>query len=154
MNRTEKEQILAALKERDGYRCMLPGCTRPFTEDDKPTIDHWNPFSISRDGSLANLRLMHFTCNNLKGNTVPNADGSITITRSIKIPKQKRPELCDTCMSGRILLDGENCDDCGSGPQPRRFPTAYKRKPKNCSHSGREHCWSCVTGFVRRIEVA
>lgn len=154
MNRKEKEQIMAALIERDGYRCMMPGCTRPFTEDDKPTIDHWIPFSISRDGSLGNLVLMHFSCNNLKGDTIPNEDGTITIIRRTRIPKEARPELCDTCMSGRLLLDGEYCPDCGSGPQPAMFPTAYKKKPKNCSHAGREHCWACVTGLVKRVELS
>lgn len=153
MNKKEKERIVAALIERDGYRCMLPGCTRPFNADDKPTIDHWVPFSVSKDGALTNLVLMHFSCNNIKGNTIPNEDGSLTVLRRVRIPKLARPELCDTCMSGRILLEGERCPDCGSGPQPRRFPTAYKRKPKNCSHSGIEHCWLCVTGFVKRVEV-
>jgi len=153
MNRKEKEQIVAALIERDGYRCMMPGCTRPFTDEDPHTIDHWIPFSVSKDGSLANLVLMHFSCNNLKGDTIPNEDGTITIVRRTRIPKEARPELCDTCMSGRLLLDGERCPDCGSGPQPAMFPTAYKKKPKNCSHAGREHCWACVTGLVKRVEV-
>lgn len=153
MNKQVKEQLIVALIERDGYRCMMPGCTRPFTDDDKPTIDHWIPRSISGDESLANLVLMHFSCNNIKGDTIPNPDGTIDIIRRVRIPKQARPELCATCMSGRILLDGEQCPDCGSGPQPFRYPTAYKRKPKNCSHEGREHCWACVTGLVKRKEI-
>lgn len=153
MNKKAKEQIVAALIKRDGFRCMMPGCTKPFTDEDRPTIDHWIPFSVSGDESLENLVLMHFACNNIKGNTIPNSDGTIDIVRRTKIPKQARPKLCETCMSGRLLLDGEVCPDCGSGPQPPRYPTAYKRKPKNCSHSGREHCWSCVTGFVKRVEI-
>lgn len=150
MNKAEKERILSALIERDGYRCMMPGCTRPFTQEDKPTIDHWNPKSIFGDESLSNLRLMHFVCNNLKGNIVPNPDGTITLNRFAKLPKQERPGLCELCMSGRLLLDDETCPVCGSGPQPKRFPTAYKRKPKNCAHSGREHCFMCVIGFIER----
>jgi hypothetical protein len=150
MNREQKEQIIAALKKRDGFRCQFPGCAKPFTEADRPTIDHWYPKSISGDESLDNLKLMHFACNNIKGDTIPNSDGTLTILRRVKIPKRTRPKLCETCISGRILLDGEICPDCGSEPQPRRFPTAYKRKPKNCSHSGREHCWACVCGFVER----
>jgi hypothetical protein len=153
MNREAKERIIAALKERDGYRCMMPGCTRPFADDDRATIDHWYPYSIFKNESLDNLCLMHFSCNNRKGDTVPNPDGTIDIIRRTRIPKQARPELCATCMSGRILLEDELCPDCGSGPQPRSFPTAYKRKPKNCSHEGREHCWACITGLVKRKEI-
>ena len=152
MNKQIKAELIIALSTRDGYRCMMPGCTRPFTAYDKPTIDHWNPKSVSGDESLGNLVLMHFSCNNIKGDTIPNADGTIDIVRRTRIPKQARPELCETCMSGRWLLDGELCPDCGSGPQPVRYPTAYKRKPKNCPHSGRYSCWMCIVGFIKRSD--
>jgi len=154
MNKAIKREIVSVLTARDGYTCQFPGCTKPFTAEDPPTIDHWMPRSISGDERIENLKLMHFECNNLKGNIVPNADGTITITRIPKLPKAARPHLCEDCMSGRILLEGERCVSCGSGPQPVKFPTAYKRKPRNCSHAGKEHCWYCTLGFVERRELA
>lgn len=33
------------------------------------------------------------------------------------------------------------------------LPTsAYRRKPKNCPHAGRFHCWACVLGFEERLD--
>jgi len=150
MNKTERQQTIAVLKKRDGWKCFFPGCTKPFTEEDPPTIDHWMPRHAGGTDHIDNFRLMHFVCNNIKGNTVPNPDGTLDIIKQAKLPKAQRPELCTLCMSGRLLLEGEICPDCDSGPQPRAFPTAYKRKPKNCSHSGKEHCWMCHLGFIER----
>lgn len=152
MNKVIKEEVVAALRKRDGFRCRFPGCTKPFTKEDPPTIDHWIPFSVSGDNSIKNLRLMHFKCNNLKGDTIPNPDGTITIVRRTKVPKLPRPILCQLCMSGRLLLVGETCELCGSGPQPVKYPSAYQRKPKNCPHSGVYHCWHCTLGFVARTD--
>lgn len=152
MNRDIRNKIIEELKERDGYRCFFPGCQKPFTKSNPPTIDHWLPWSVGFDSSIDNLRLMHRDCNNKKGNTVPNNDGSLTFTKKkhIKVP---RPEICEECFSGRILLIGETCWSCGSGPQPKKFPTAYKKKPANCSHSGRDHCWWCFLGFIKRRDL-
>jgi hypothetical protein len=154
MNKKIRQEVIDALIARDGYRCMFPGCELPFTEDDPPTIDHWNPFSVSRDETLENLVLMHFKCNNIKGDTVPNIDGTLTVAaRRIKVPKIRRPEVCNACMAGRILLEGEECPVCGSGPQPPVFHTSMKKKPKNCPHSGPYWCMHCCIGLIPRRDL-
>lgn len=150
MNRKVRAAIVDALIARDGYVCQFPGCTRPFTSEDPPTIDHWIPRSVSGDDTLSNLRLMHRECNNTKGDSIPNPDGTLSLVKAVSIVRQPRPSLCDTCMSGRILLVGEKCPDCKSGPQPAGSPTAYKKNPKNCTHSGYDHCWLCHVGLVER----
>lgn len=152
LNKAARDQVVARLVKRDGNRCMFPGCTKPFTDINKPTIDHWLPWSLYRDSSFKNLRLMHQFCNNKKGDIIPNNDGSLTLKRARTV-KKARPRLCEECLSGRILLEGEVCLVCGSGPQPSRFPTAYKKKPKNCSHSGNDHCTWCFLGFIERVPV-
>lgn len=129
MHKNAKTQIISALIDRDGYKCMFPGCTKPFTKDDPPTIDHWYPKSIFHDESLENLRLMHCQCNNLKGDTVP--------------------ELCTECKSDRIESD-KNCAQCQK-KHTKKFSAAYRRKPKSCTHSGKYSCWMCIVGFVQRI---
>jgi len=153
MNKHERQQIILTLIDRDGYKCAFPGCIRPFSEEDPPTIDHWIPRDAGGQDVISNYKLMHFVCNNIKGNSIPDPDGTIDLNKRIKLPKAQRPELCTLCMSGRLLLVGELCPDCGSGPQPRAFPTAYKKKPKNCKHSGNDHCWLCVVGLVPRMEL-
>lgn len=149
-SREVRQQIIDFLAERDGYFCFI--CKDLFKEDEFPTIDHWYPLSAGGTWHLDNLRLAHSCCNGRKGSIIPNADGTITWpTRERKHPKLPRPEHCGHCESGRLLLIGETCELCGSGPQPSLFPTAHKKKPKNCSHSGQDHCWHCVLGFVERI---
>lgn len=149
MNRDIRNKIIETLRDRDGYSCKFPGCKKPFTKTNPPTIDHWIPWSVASDSSIDNLKLMHKDCNNKKGNVVPNSDGTLTFNkkRSIKMP---RPKICQECYSGRILTIGETCEVCGSGPQPQKFPTAYKKKPANCSHAGQDHCWWCFLGFIKR----
>lgn len=152
MNKIARNEVIEALTKRDGYRCFFPGCDRPFTEEDPPTIDHWMPFSIYFDNSLENLRLMHFECNNCKGDIVPKEDGSIDLTKKSKAPKLPRPEVCQACNSGRLLNVDETCSVCGSVAQPIIYPQSKKRKPKNCDHA-EFHCWMCVLGFETRKEV-
>lgn len=155
MNKKVKNEIIAELIKRDGFKCMFPGCTLPFTQEDPPTIDHWNPLSIFGDESLENLRLMHFKCNNKKGNSVPNPDGTLNIiNRQPRSIRQKRPTLCNLCLSGRILIKGEVCPVCGSGPQPPVFHTAMKRIPALCPHVGEYWCRHCCIGIIPRREMS
>lgn len=148
-NRGVRTQIIEILKKQYGYFCFL--CNGPFSKDEEPTIDHWYPQSAGGTWHISNLRLAHAYCNNKKGSIIPNADGTIDWpVREPKAKKVPRPEICNHCESGRILLIGETCEFCGSGPQPRMFPTANKKKVKNCTHSGIDHCWNCVLGFVER----
>lgn len=148
-NKLVRTQIIEFIAQRDGFHCFI--CKKNFAKGEDPTIDHWIPQSAGGTWKLENLRLAHSCCNSKKGSIIPNADGTITWPdrppRSIRI---KRPDQCNHCESGRILLVGEICELCGSGPQPATFPTAHKKKPKNCSHTGQDHCWHCVLGFVKR----
>lgn len=156
-----REEIILAIESRDGLNCFL--CKKPFSKDAnndlfEVTIDHWYPQSIGfaqgwsyeQVNDLSNLRKAHRPCNALKGDLIPNDDGTLpkrpVKERSIKGP---RPPSCDTCMNGRILLLGEFCPDCNSGPQPRAFPKTLQKIPKECDHSS-FHCWMCVIGHIPR----
>lgn len=159
-----REEIILAIEARDGVDCFL--CKRPFSKDVnnelfEVTIDHWYPQSIGfaagwsyeEVNDLSNLRKAHRPCNAKKGDLIPFPDGTLperpVKERSIKGP---RPVSCDTCMNGRILLLGEICPDCYSGPQPRAFPKTLQKIPKECDHSF-YHCFMCVIGFYDRKPV-
>lgn len=148
-----KEETIAALIERDGNRCMFPGCDKPFDSGNHMiTFDHIYPqYLAKRDGwtraqtdALDNLQLMGKTCNAIKGHQLPDENGEFRVNvREPKVTKGPRPELCQLCFSGRLLMLGEECPDCGIGPQPARWPGSLQRKPKECNHSD-THCWVCV----------
>lgn len=151
----ERKDIITLLSKRDGPDCFL--CKKPFL-DDEITLDHWQPksvafaagWSVEQVNDLSNLRLSHRECNAAKGDLVPNSDGTLPErpkkTRALKVP---RPTSCDTCMNGRILLLGEICPDCSSGPQPIAFPKTLQRIPRECDHV-KFHCWMCVIGHIPR----
>jgi len=153
MNKKTKDVVVAQLIKRDGYKCMFPGCILPFSIEDPPTIDHWNPLSIFGDESIENLRLMHFKCNNKKGNIVPNEDGTLSLVVRRPKSKQRRPMVCNLCLSGRILMKGETCPLCRSGPQPPIFHTSMKKPPVNCPHSGDYWCRHCCIGIIPRKDI-
>lgn len=149
-----RQETIDLLRKRDGYVCMFPGCDEALSESGKHmvTVDHIYPqFLAKADGwtyaqinDLSNLQLMGKTCNARKGHLLPDANGNYDVKPvEIKIPKADRPAICDTCYSGRILLLGEECYDCGSGPQPARWPTSLQKRPKDCDHST-FHCFMCV----------
>lgn len=152
-----RQETIAKLREIWGPNCFL--CGNPFASDSDITIEHWLPqvegkrrgWSYDKINHIDNLRLAHKPCNSAKGDIVPNEDGTLperpVKARAIKLP---RPERCETCENGRLLLIGELCDDCGSGPQPRSAPRATQKSPKECSHSGVDHCWMCFIGHVPR----
>lgn len=153
-----REERVAFLRARDGDFCKHPVCGKPldFTlvEEDSPgrnavTIDHWHPQAHGGGWEYDNLKLMHKSCNQLKGDMVPYADGTLPERKASNFRRRAekrsgRLEVCDTCMSGRKLGFQEICDDCGSGPQPESFPTIYKLKPKDCPHAGPWWCWACT----------
>lgn len=158
LSRQETIDILAA---RDGFVCMFPGCEQPYTEQGRMmvTLDHIYPQALARrDGwtneqinSVDNLQLMHKSCNARKGHLLYDENGNLPtkIKEAKAVPKSERPAVCETCFSGRILLIGEECPDCGSGPQPAVAPAALQRTPKECDHST-FHCWMCFLDFVPR----
>lgn len=149
MTRAEAE---AFLKNRDGNRCMFPGCEKALDDEkDINTFDHIYPQFLAKQAGwtraqiddISNLQLMHKTCNAVKGHQLPDENGRFRVVkREPKVVKGPRPEICDTCFSGRILLPGEECPDCGIGPQPAKYPASLQRKPKDCDHST-FLCWLC-----------
>lgn len=155
-----KTELFDFLKARDGDRCMFPGCDRPLDDpNDINTVDHIYPqylgaldgWTYEQINDISNLQICHKSCNTIKGHQLPDENGRFRINRRPPRPaKAPRPEVCQTCHSGRILLMGEECPDCGSGPQPAVAPSAYQKSPKDCPHSGAFHCWLCYLGFVER----
>lgn len=148
-----RDELVTFLKDRDGDRCMFPGCARALDDPrDINTIDHIYPQVLAKAAGwtraqiddLSNLQLMHKTCNAIKGHQLPDKDGKFKVSvREPKVVKGPRPELCELCFSGRLLMLDETCPDCGIGPQPARWPGSLQRKPKECDHST-YHCWICV----------
>lgn len=161
--RDSKQEILAALIERDGDQCAY--CEKTDFHSDPNhvngrTIDHYHSIDFctsegwdSEDThSLSNLRLACKTCNARKSNRRWLPDGTLEPRGRVKV-HVPRPEICDTCMNGRLLLKDEICDVCGSDPQPRSFPAYAQKRPKDCSHGfvdPADHCWLCVIGLVER----
>jgi hypothetical protein len=145
LTRAERIEFLV---DRDGPDCFL--CRNPFKEEVDITFDHWIPQSKGGTWHVDNLRLMHKRCNALKGDRMPNPDGTLPPLPKdllgpfhIRADKSGRIDVCDTCESGRLLLAGEICEICGSGPQPLTYPKHLQKKPKECDHHI-NHCWMCL----------
>lgn len=167
-----REGALDVLIERDGLVCQYPGCDRKGFDIDgafELTIDHYMPQSKAREMGWSedriwhtdNLKIMHRKCNALKGDRIPNEDGSLPPrpedlrpVHQRRADKTGRVPVCETCMSGRLLLFGEECPDCGSGPQPSTLPKYLQVSPKECSHGWGKNpeliCWMCNLGFIKR----
>lgn len=147
--RLPRNEIISILSERDGYFCFL--CNEDFEEGQEPTLDHWIPQARGGGWEIENLRLAHKRCNALKGDRMPNPDGTLPeIRRVSRAVKKVRPTICETCNAGRNLGPEEICEVCGSLPQPYTFPRWAQMRPKECSHSGPWHCWMCTLGFIER----
>lgn len=160
-----RAELVAALRERDGTKCMFPGSSHEldFTAKDGPqevTLDHhipqWygkeNGWTMDQIWSLDNLRLMCKKHNAQKGERIPNEDGSLPprVESTFKFRRQKRagrPELCAVCDNGHNLFVGEFCANCGCNAQ--RFPRWAKVKASECSHDI-TWCWACSIGVVER----
>src|SRR6185503_17580109 len=82
-----RAELVAALVERDGTKCMFPGCGNEldFSIIEGPrevTLEHWIPqwfgkengWSMDKIWSVDNLKLMEKKCNAKKGERVPNED--------------------------------------------------------------------------------
>jgi len=158
---TQRDVIVDALVQIYGDNCFY--CEKDFVDEQdhrySRTVDHYHSqdwckkqgYSFEQTHGMQNLVLAHKVCNSQKSNREWLEDGTLAPRgrqRPVKLP---RPEYCETCASGRLLLFGETCEVCGSGPQPAQAPKMYQRTPKECSHSGPEHCWMCYLGFVERV---
>ena len=157
-----RAELISALVERDGTKCQFPGEEHELNFNgegkEEVTIDHHKPqswclkngWTVHEIWDLSNLRLFCKRHNALKGDRLPNPDGTlpplpketlgIFYTRA---DKSGRVDVCDTCESGRLLLEGEHCEICGSGPQPGTYPRYKQRSPKDCDHHI-FHCWYCL----------
>ena len=155
----DKAKTIEELIERDGYRCMYPVdvnklCDKPFDEEEdgrhSVTIDHIYPQARGKaDGwtfeqiwDLSNLQLMGKICNAKKSDLLYLEDGTLEPRGRIRAIKMPRPQNCDLCMNGRLLLPDEICDLCGSDAQPKTLPRTLQREPKDCDHSTYV-CWRC-----------
>ena len=141
---------------RDGPNCFHPDCGREFKDEQDITLDHWIPQSRGGTWDIENLRLMHKRCNALKGDRMPNEDGTLPLLHKELNSAQKRAirrgervEVCQKCQSGRALREDEMCDVCGSGPMPRTFPQWKKLRSTECDHD-LFWCWACSIGYVDR----
>jgi len=154
LDKLNKAEVIAALIERDGYICTYPDCSVEYSPipDHKwsITIDHIHPQAVGRaDGwtpeqinHIDNLQLMHKACNAKKSDLIYNEDGTLPSRGRIKVQKTQRPDNCDLCMNGRLLLPGETCPACSSEPMPKLHPRSLQTEPKDCDHST-YMCWMC-----------
>jgi hypothetical protein len=151
-----RAETIQALELRDGPNCFHPDCGKEFKNEEDKTFDHWIPQSKGGTWDIENLRLMHKRCNALKGDRMPNEDGTLPVLyrelnsaerRAVK--HAQRPEICTKCNSGRALGEEDVCETCGSGPMPRTFPQWKKMKSSECDHD-LFWCWACTLGFYER----
>lgn len=152
-----REERIEALTERDGPDCFL--CKLPFKTVQDITFDHWIPRSRGGTWDLENLRLAHKRCNALKGDRMPNPDGTLPELpkknpfRSKAVKRAERPELCQHCENGRELGPQESCNVCGASPHPTRWPRWAKVRAFECDHN-EWWCWACGSGVIDRKPVA
>jgi hypothetical protein len=151
-----REWRIQEITERDGPNCFYPPCLQPFKSREDITFDHWIPQSKGGTWEIENLRLMHKRCNAVKGDDMPLPDGTLPPKkRELNSHERRiqrigqRPEVCNTCMSGRILLLGETCPVCGSGPMPKAMPQSQKKRSNECDHDT-FWCWACIIGIAER----
>lgn len=157
---TQRDVLVDALVQVYGDECFY--CDIPFVDEQdhkhSRTIDHYHSQDWCRNSGrsfeethgMENLVLAHKVCNSQKSNREWLDDGTLAPRGRVRTVKAPRPAVCDTCVSGRLLLIGETCPDCGSGPQPANAPKMYQKSPKECTHSGLDHCWMCYLGFLPR----
>lgn len=157
---TQRDILVDALVQVYGDGCFY--CPAPFVNEENHkhsrTVDHYHSqdyckkqgFDFMATHGMQNLVLAHKVCNSNKSNRAWLEDGTLEPRGRVRTPKAPRPEICETCASGRLLLLGETCPHCGSGPQPATAPKMYQKTPKECSHAGMHHCWMCYLGFVPR----
>src|SRR6478609_3396352 len=165
VEKVARNDMLAALRKRDGDTCQFPKCSGnlDFSIKDGPlevTIDHWMPqhygnlngWTYEEIWDLSNLKLMHKKCNAKKGDLIPNEDGTLPerAVRKFRYRRDKRagrPDVCVECDNGHNLLIGEFCASCGHDAQ--RFPRWAKVNANECSHDI-TWCWACSIGIVER----
>lgn len=141
--------VIKFLIERDGDFCYL--CRGEFYQEHE---DHWSDYTIdhvlpkSRGGldHVDNYKLAHFPCNQEKDDRLWLPDGTLEPKRNSrrpKMPKAERPQVCETCMNGRMLRKDAVCHSCGHEAGPPKWPWYAKRASFECKHDETNWCWSC-----------
>jgi len=146
-----RAHIVKHLLETEGDICYL--CDLPFSDKNRPTIEHVHPLSKGGTWDLDNLRLAHKKCNTDKGNRV-FVDGVLE-PKSRRIGYRERKagkaeildRFCDVCYDGRLLLPDETCEECDRSAVA--MPWTLKVEPKQCDHD-RNWCWACSIGIYER----
>ncbi len=156
---TPKRETIVFLVARDGDQCAY--CDVPFRDEQdhrhSRTVDHYHSidwcrrqgWTMDKIHDAENLVLAHKMCNSVKSNRAWQEDGTLEPRGRIRAPKVHKVPICITCESGRLLLHGEVCTVCGSGPQPATAPRHLQRQPKDCDHH-RHHCFMCFIGHIPR----
>lgn len=125
-------KLIKRLAKRDGWDCVMCGV---LLNIDTATIEHWVPRAAGGTNEDRNLKLACQPCNNEKSDLVPRKDGTIPKRKSrMYHVKRPRPAVCTECDAGRLLDQGETCDECGSGPQPYVRPRYLKMHVQECDH--------------------
>lgn len=152
VNRLKSKDAISKLKQRDGFKCQIYFCKKPYYFDDKDylaTVDHVIPRSAGGTDALSNLVIAHRVCNNRKGSRLYRPDGTLEFRH--KRIKKKHREPCDICNEGRNLGKNDICSVCGSGPKPVKYPRYMQQNIKECAHDATSFCWLCMLGYVERI---
>lgn len=73
---------------------------------------------------------------------VPKCHGGTWALENLRLAHN----LCNSLKANVMPNDGLT-----NPPGRHKISTsAYRRKPKNCPHVGRFHCWACFLGFEKR----
>lgn len=147
-----KEELRRHLLKDQDNLCYL--CNKPFTKNNKPTIDHIVPLAKGGGWNLENLALAHRSCNVDKGDRMLLEDGTLEPRRknrrkvkNKRIYKRLRNSICQYCLNGRLLDRTQTCQYCSSSAGPPQNPWYLKSAPKNCDHS-LWWCCVCASGMV------
>lgn len=159
-----REDLVAALVERDGTKCMFPGCGAELNFNAvgprEVTLDHWVPqwfgkengWTMDQIWAVDNLKLMEKKCNAKKGDRLPNADGTLphreeSTFKFRRMKRAQRPEICTSCNAGRFLGEGEWCNACGTGGATEWWKQKWRQmKVTECDHD-LFYCVSCTIWF-------
>lgn len=144
--------LVRYLADRDGFECYL--CPEPFSEERRPTIDHYLPLAKGGTWIVSNLKLAHRKCNQDKADRM-FVDGILeTKVRRVGYRERKAnkqtilDEFCELCQNGRLLAEDERCPECYR--EMANWSWMYKMQPNDCPHSGKFWCWLDAAGIVSR----
>lgn len=112
--------------ERDGWQCMIPGCTqvwiprnpaRPWPDPLSPSIDHIVPLSLGGTDTAPNKRAAHLLCNTRRGATMHPEDIQIVTPELAPLgvlPGKKLPKPVNHCLTceNEVKRAGASCSEC------------------------------------------